>query len=81
MKKTYSEIYMETIEELKNMFKLRLGRNSELKQEERDRRTRELWAKLRVPHEKLPARGAKPMVHFGGSKDGEVIIHNKYIHD
>jgi len=73
MKKTYNETYNEVIGELKSLYKNRVGRNPVYLQEERDKRTHELWSKLYVPHGTLPKRGVKPMVHFGGAKDGQAI--------
>lgn len=74
MNKNYIEVYKEIIAELKKLYNVKVGRNPIYKQEERDKRTRDLWSKLYVPHEPLPKRGVKPMIHFGGEKDGREIV-------
>jgi len=71
----YLSVYNETIHELKRLFHLKVKRNNEEAMETVRKRTIELWKKLAVKHNELPKRGDKPMVHFGGVKNGEPIKH------
>jgi len=73
MEKKYVDIYLETIDELKKLFRERLSRNTTLSQRERDARTRELWRNLAVPHKDTPRMKGYKMIHFGGRKDGQPI--------
>lgn len=68
--KSYSEIYTETIEELRKIKRIWLSKNATFKKEEMYKRNIELWQRLRVPHGIIPPR-RKPMTKFGGDRDGQ----------
>lgn len=73
--RNYGTIYRECLQELKDMFRNKASRNLSVSAENARIRTREIWREMAVPHKPLPERGDKPMIHFGGAKNGQPIKH------